>query len=132
MKKTVLRKYYEKGWLKYGLKNFSAHDRLLVGTLFYEDYMKSHVLSAGVLDVSKPLVDGGLKIGSVETNLVAKDKFMKAYQSIPKEKRWVIEIVIFKDCELKENLIAPKVLKKFLCEALDALIFYYLGKKNGV
>ena len=77
MKKSILEKYYQRGWLKYGNKNISAEERLCAGYVFYQSYIKSHVLSVGVIDFVKPHVDGGVRFNPIEGKFVLKDKFLK-------------------------------------------------------
>ncbi|MBR2299353.1 MAG: hypothetical protein IJ870_02105 [Alphaproteobacteria bacterium] len=129
MAKTVFEKYYGKGWLKFGRKFYTAEDRLWAGRFFYADYEKSRNMSEGVRDISKPFVDGGMKTGSVESKLTAKDRFRKACLSMDlKEREMVIKIVI-ENKEIGSCYANLKEMKKRLCSALDCLAFYYAGKR---
>lgn len=132
MKETVLEKYAKKGWLKFGNKKFSSSDRLFIGRRFYGDYVKSHALSYGVVDLEKPRVDGRLLNFSDEM-IDMKDAFLKAYESVSKKYRPLISKVVLEDKELKfkkENYVHElEVTKENLCLALDELIFFYQNKK---
>ena len=132
MRETVLEKYAKKGWLKFGNKKFSGGDRLFAGHRFYTDYVKSHALSYGVVDLKKPRVDGGFW-GWSDEMIDLKDSFLKAYESISKKYRPLISKVVLEDKELKfekQNYVHDlEVAKENLCLALDELIYFYYGKK---
>ena len=128
MKKSVLEKYYQKGWLKKGNKNVSAEERLCAGYVFYKSYVTSHVLSVGVVDLEKPAVDGGVRFNSVEGKIGQKESFLKAYQQIPKNCRQIVEIVVLQNKTVQAQRHDVPLLKAMLCAALDGLVNYYLTR----
>jgi len=128
MEKTILEKWYRKGWLKYGLKTFNALDRLTAGRIFYRDYITSRIFSVGVIDHERPAVDGGIFKNTVESKLAAKDKFLKAYKLVPLKYRPMVEKIVLENKDIDK--IPNKTEKKTLCEALDFLVCYYAEKKN--
>lgn len=134
MSKSVLEKYYRKGWLKYGFKLFRQEDRLNAGQRFYEAYAKSHVLSVGVVDFLKPFVDGGLKGNLNENRLIGNEAFLKILKKLSIEEREILEKVIICEEAFDENALRKEKrlgqIKKTLCRALDCLIFYYLEEEN--
>lgn len=134
MQKSVLERYYQRGWLKYGFKLFSQEDRLRAGQRFYMIYTKSHLLSVGVVDFLKPFVDGGLKGNLNENRLMGNEKFLKILKKLSIEEREILEKVIVREEVFDENALRKekrlRQIKKTLCRALDRLIFYYLEDEN--
>jgi len=126
MEKSVLEKYYQKGWLKKGNTNLSAEERLYAGYVFYKSYVKSHVLSVGVIDFEKPAVDGGVLFNSVESKIGLRDYFLRAYETVPKNLRPLLEIVILKNQPLEVPKNDLPLFKAMLCGGLDALAIFYM------
>jgi len=101
MVKSVLEKYEAKGWLKGGLKIFSAKDR---------------VWAARKTDVC-------------EARLDAIQEFLEAFRAMPLEGQKIVECVVFQDKELKiKNEAKAKEIKKAFVQALDCLTLFYYEK----
>ena len=131
MKKTILEKYYDKGWLKRGSGLYSAEDRLWAGRFFYADFEKSRVRSEGVRDMATPFVEGGLKVSSVESRLAAKDRFMKVCKCMDLGQRSLMMQVVIENKDAVGKGVFAKEMKKRLCRALDCLVFYYAKKRES-
>ena len=131
MVKSVLEKYYQKKWLECRCSVFSAQERLWAGYRFFNSYVQSHSMSFGVVDFTKPFVDGGRFENSLESNLKEKEKFLKAYRSIPLECRKTIEMIVLDNKEPKATRHDLIFLRQMLCTALDALVVFYAGLKEG-
>ena len=128
MRKSVLEKYYQKGWLKCGQRGISAEERLCAGYVLYKSYVRSHVSSVGVVDLEKPAVDGGVRFNSVEGKIGLRDDFLKAYRQIPKNCRQIAEIVVLQNKTVQAQRHDVPLIKAMLCAALDGLANYYLTR----
>lgn len=132
MYKMVIDKYAKNGWLKYGAKTFSSGDRLWAARRLYFDYIKSRPRSLGVIDMTHPKVDGGIKNADLGGNLEAKDAFLKAFGALNPLWQQIVERVVLEDKEIevekfeyKKNLLK---VKKELSAALDYLILHYFSQ----
>ena len=132
--KTVLRKYFEKGWLKYGNKLISAQDRLNAGNRFYADFYKAGIENFKVPDLAKPRVDGGNNKGTPDYVLDARARFNAAYKSMTIDGADLVMRVVCwnkgfglkkRDTDYNHDL---EVSKDNLCKALDGLFVHYWGK----
>lgn len=128
---TVLRKYFEKGWLKYGNRLISARDRLNAGNRFYADFYKAGIENFKIPDLAKPRVDGGNNKGTPDYVLDARARFNAAYHVLTIEQADLVMRVVCWDKGLKvasndyrHNL---EVAKENLCRALDGLFIHYWG-----
>lgn len=130
MTKSVLEKYYQKGWLKYGNKEISAEERFFAGYVFYQSYVKSHVLSVGVIDFGKPHVDGGMRFNPIEGKFFLRDKFLKACQAIDQNCRQVVQTVVLENKDVIKRRNDMPIIKMMLCGGLDGLVSYYI-KESG-
>jgi len=130
MKKSILEKYYQKGWLNFGKKEISAEERLCAGYVFYKSYVQSHVLSVGVIDFEKPAVDGGVRSNSVEAKFGLRDGFLKAYLAMPENCRRIAQKVILENKALRARKNDEGLYKEMLCAALDGLTGYYMKARR--
>lgn len=127
----IVKKYYRKGWLKYGLKDFSATDRFVAAMKLYTLYAQSRSLSQGVVNQEKPRVDGGYMLGFDELFLDKKESFMRVWYALPKDYRNFLDVVVLKDQRISESCFNDKKhVKKLLCAALDCLIVSFLHEEK--
>lgn len=128
---TVLRKYFEKGWLKYGNKLISAQDRLNAGNRFYADFYKAGIENFKIPDLAKPRVDGGNNKGTPDYVLDARARFNAAYKSLTIEGADLVMRVVCWDKQIKVNSNDWRhdieIAKENLCKALDGLFIHYWG-----
>ena len=131
MTKSILEKYYQKGWLKCGSQKISAEERLFAGYVFYKSYVLSHVLSVGVIDFEKPHVDGGLRFNPVEGKFLLRDKFLKAYRTIDISCRQIVQTVVLENKALAVSKNDLPLVKAMLCAGLDGLVSYYISESKN-
>lgn len=129
---TVLRKYFEKGWLKYGNKLISAQDRLNAGNRFYADFYKAGIENFKVPDLAKPRVDGGNNKGTPDYVLDARARFNAAYKALTIDGADLVMRVVCWNKTFKINNGSDyrhdlEVSKDNLCKALDGLFIHYWG-----
>lgn len=130
---TVLQKYFEKGWLKFGDAQITAQDRLNAGNRFYADFYKAGIVDLRIPDLEKPRVDGGNDKRTPDFVLDARSRFNKAFLSLNPEHSYILWQIVCLDKPLKlasgknynHNL---EVLKEEICKSLDALFYHYYGK----
>ena len=130
MTRSVLEKWYQKGRLKYGSQQLSAEERLCAGRVFYQSYINSHIISVGVSDWMRARLDGGVRLSSVESLLGKKDVFLKAYQQIPKNARFVVERIVLENKDICARRGDMKIWVELICSALDSLAFYYILQRE--
>lgn len=128
---TVLRKYFEKGWLKYGNRLISAQDRLNAGNRFYADFYKAGIENFKVPDLAKPRVDGGNNKGTPDYVLDARARFNAAYKALTIDGADLVMRVVCWDKQIKVNSNDWRhdieIAKENLCKALDGLFIHYWG-----
>ena len=129
---TVLRKYFEKGWLKYGNRLISAQDRLNAGNRLYADFYKAGIENFKIPDLAKPRVDGGNNKGTPDYVLDARARFNAAYMTLTIDEADLVMRVVCWDKTFKINNGADyrhdlEVSKENLCKALDGLFIHYWG-----
>ena len=128
---TVLQKYFQKGWLKFGNKLISAQDRLNAGNRFYADFYKAGIVDLRVPDLAKPRVDGGNNKGTPDNVLDARARFNAALLCLEKDQADVVMRVVCADKGLKVPSVDWRhnieVAKENLCRALDGLFIHYWG-----
>lgn len=130
--KTVLRKYFDKGWLKFGSRKITALDRLNVGNRFYADFYKSGIADFKIPDLGKPRVDGGNNKGTPDFVLDARARFNAAFQTLSGDQAKIVMRVVCYDKFIKVPNLDYRhnieVAKEKLCEGLDVLFFHYFGE----
>lgn len=133
---TVLQKYLEKGWLKYGDEFVTEKGRMEAADRFYADFYKAGISDFRVPDLSKPRVDGG-GVPTPDFVLAARDRWGKAYRALNIWQADMATSVICWDRALKIKAGARyqhdlEVAKEKLCMTLDALYYHYWGKQVPV
>lgn len=134
---TVLQKYFEDGWLKFGNDQISAQGRFDAGNRFYADFYKAGIVDLRIPDLSKPRVDGGNAKSEHDFVLDAKTRFNKAFMSLNPEQSYILWQIVCLDKPIKlkrtdEYRHGIEVLKEKICESLDALYVHYWGKLQTV
>jgi hypothetical protein len=128
---TVLQKYFQKGWLKYGNRLISAQDRLNAANRFYADYYKAGIVDLRVPDLAKPRVDGGNNKGTPDYVLDARARFNAAYKALTIDGADLVMRVVCWDKQIKVNSNDWRhdieIAKENLCKALDGLFIHYWG-----
>lgn len=130
---TVLQKYFERGWLKFGDASITPQDRLNAGNRLYADFYKAGIVDLRIPDLSKPRVDGGNAKGTSDFVLDARERFNKAILALNPEQSYVIWQVVCLDkpINLPQNALYRhdiEVVKEEVCRGLDALFYHYWGK----
>ncbi len=129
MAKSVLEKYEAKGWLKGGLKIFSAKDRLWAARKLHLSYLKSKQRALRTRNMELVKVDETRKTDVCEARLDAMQEFLEAFRAMPLEGQKIVECVVFQDKELKiKNEAKTKEIKKAFVQALDCLTLFYYEK----
>lgn len=138
VKKTILAKYYEKGYLDMIPSMYSAEDRKKVGELLALDYYLG--MYEGVKTLKFERICAGFQyLGGQEDVLFHRQRYLAAIQSIPEEFWPAVRQVCIEDKELTGDTFAPSAKlihksniyhKKMLLNlGLERLIGFYL-KKN--
>lgn len=133
---TVLQKYFDGGWLKFGDKNITCYDRLNAGNRFYADFYKAGIVDLRIPDLEKPRVDGGNSKGVPEFVLDARERFNKAVLSLTPDQTFILWNIVCLDKPIRltrsndyrHNI---EVLKEEICKSLDALFYHYWGKNDA-
>lgn len=137
-RKTVLERYYEKGYLDLPNSCFSAEDRKKVGEMLAQDYylgLSHHLKSIDLSAVNIPSTGEILK----ENRQFYHERYMAAMDSVPREFRAAVYRVCLEDKKLIcDEVVDKKSLKNknnsyyqkmLLNLGLERLIEFYL-KKN--
>ena len=146
--KTVLEKFYNRGWLNVqrgmnpaGVASIypwmSADDRLRAGRRLYRDFYLSGIEATKIPDLIKPRVDGGNNKNLTESQTEHLDSFHKALRVIPAEFYEVVSAIVLDDKDIRltnrEDNRAIRLynhtIKMKLCMGLDRLAGYYKGKE---
>lgn len=131
---TLLQKYFEDGWLKYGNAQITAQDRLNAGNRFYADFYKAGIVDLRIPDLSKPRVDGGNNKGTSDFVLDARSRFNKAFLSLNPEQSYIVWQIVCLDKpivlkrKVKEYVHHLECLKEEICKSLDSLFIHYYGE----
>jgi len=130
---TLLQKYFQKGWLKFGNRQISAQDRLNAGNRFYADFYKAGIVDLRIPNLEKPRVDGGNSKDTPDFVLEARERFNKAVLSLNPEQSFVLWQIVCLDKPVhlaKNNNYrhSIEVLKEEICKSLDVLFCHYWGK----
>lgn len=131
---TLLQKYFEDGWLKYGNAQITPKDRLDAANRFYADFYKAGIVDLRIPDLSKPRVDGGNAKGTPDFVLDARARFNKAMLSLNPDQSFILWHIVcldkpirlqWKKTDYRHNI---EVLKEEICKSLDVLFCHYFGK----
>lgn len=130
---TVLQKYFEKGWLKYGNEQIGETGRMDAAGRFYGDFYKAGISDMRIPDISKPKVDGVSAFDVPDFVLAARARFNKACRALSSD----FEDVVMKVVCFDEEISTPdrhtrEVKKEYLCRGLDEIYFTYYGKMKPV
>ncbi|MBQ8671483.1 MAG: hypothetical protein IJ525_03070 [Alphaproteobacteria bacterium] len=134
-KKTVLEKYFEKGYLDLPNSQFSAEDRKKVGEKLAYDYYLSNLNHVRSVNLEMPRIKSTGE-GGIEGFLFHQQRYLNALKSIPYEFLEAVRIVCIEDRELGCDKSVPKsgikskyniyYRKMLLTLGLERLVKYYL------
>ncbi len=131
MAKSVLEKYEAKGWLRGGLKIFSAKDRLWAARKLYLSYLKSSQGALKARNMEALKVDETRKTDICAARLDAMQEFLEAFRAMSLEGQKIVECVVFQDKELNiKNEAKAKEIKRAFVQALDCLTLFYYEKRG--
>ena len=133
---TVLQKYFEKGWLKFGDAFVTDAERLDAGNRLYADFYRAGIVDLRIPDLEKPRVDGGNAKGTPDFVLDARSRFNKAILDLTPEQSFIVWnlVCLDKPVFIKQNVNYRhniEVLKEAICQSLDALHYHYFGKNDA-
>ena len=136
-RKTVLERYFERGYLDLPNSCYSAEDRKRVGEMLANDYylgLPKHLRSIDLSAVNIPTTG----VQNSETSLFYRDRYLKAMQAVPYEFWGAVRRVCLEDKKLicdddvdkhslknKNNSYYQKMLLNL---GLERLIGFYLKK----
>lgn len=136
--KTVLERYFDRGYLDLPSSCYSAEDRKRVGEMLARDYflgMPKHLKSIDLSDVNIPTTGDSVS----ETVMFYHDRYLRAMQAVPYEFWSAVRRVCIDDKKLIcDEVVDKKSLKNKNCSyhqkmllnmGLERLIEFYL-KKN--
>ena len=141
-KKTVLEKYFEKGYLDLPNSSFSAEDRKSVGEKLARDYYLGHFNSVKSVNLEDPIIKSTGGEG-IEGFLYHQQRYLDAIKSLPYEFLDAVRIVCIEDKELSSDSSIPLsgirnkynvyYQKMLLTLGLERLVKYYLkiSKNNS-
>lgn len=133
---TVLQKYFDGGWLKFGDHDITPKDRLDVGNRLYEDFYKAGIVDLRIPNLETPRVDGGGSKDVPDFVLDARDRFNKAFLSLTPDQTYILfnvvcldkPIRLMRSNDYRHNI---EVLKEEVCKSLDALFYHYYGQPDA-
>ena len=130
---TVLQKYFEKGWLKYGNEQIGEIGRMDAAGRFYGDFYKARISDMRIPDISKPKVDGMSSFDVPDFVLAARARFNKACKALSADFEDVVIKVVCLDQEIGcQDRHTREVKKEYLCRGLDEVYWAYYGKMKPV
>lgn len=137
-RKTVLERYYDKGYLDLPNSCYSAKDRKSVGERLALDYYLGQPQSIKSIDFSMVKISGGADV-LPERRLLYRERYLKAMQAVPREFWPSVRRVCIEDKKLLCDEVVDKsslknknnsyYQKMLLNLGLERLIEFYL-KKN--
>jgi len=141
-KKTVLEKYFEKGYLDLPNSKFSAEDRKKVGEKLAYDYYMGNLSPVGSINLENPRIKSTGE-GGIEGFLFHQQRYLSAIKELPYEFLDAVRIVCIEDKELSNDRSVPMngirnkyniyYQKMLLTLGLERLVKYYLkiSKKSS-
>lgn len=134
---TLVKKYFDDGWLKYGNAQITPQGRLNAANRLYADFYHAGIVDLRIPDLAKPRVDGGNNKGTPDYVLDARARFNKAILKLNPEQSFIVWNVVCLDKPIglqrkaKDYIHNLEVLKEEICKSLDALFCHYWGKPSS-
>lgn len=130
---TLVKKYFDDGWLKYGNAQITPQDRLNAANRLYADFYHAGIVDLRIPDLEKPRVDGGNAKGTPDFVLDARERFNRAILKLNPEQSYIVWNIVCLDKPIllkrkeKDYIHNLEVLKEEICKSLDTLFCYYWG-----